>query len=377
MPFYRIYMKEIKQITEAYKNIDFSKTQAALATVVRVEGSSYRRTGARMLVLESGEWIGGISGGCLEGDALKKARLAMSQNKATLITYDTTDDDPYQIGVGLGCNGIIDVLITPLDPQNPNNAVRQLQSCIDQRTPNIIVTVTGISKAHASIALGNVFRFDNETHFTEIFPLPDLNESLIPAITEALETTKSISKEYILEDGTKLTLFLEVIPPAIQLYVFGSNYDVYPMVRVAKELGWRVISVCNPAKMHASLSDMADAVVPKDHQPEIDDFTAAISMCHDYETDYRNLQMLLKTDIKYIGLLGPKKRTIKMYDRMAEEGTSLTAEQEERIYSPVGLDIGAATPEEIALSVCAEIRAFFSGRNGNRLKFRPKPIYEN
>ncbi len=377
MPFYRIYMKEIKQITEAYQNIDFSKTQAALATVVRVEGSSYRRTGARMLVLESGEWIGGISGGCLEGDALKKARLAMSQNKATLITYDTTDDDPYQIGIGLGCNGIIDVLITPLDPQNPNNAVRQLQSCIDQRTPNIVVTVTGISKAHASIALGNVFRFDNEAHFSKIFPLPNLNESLIPTIIEALETTKSISKEYILEDGTKLTLFLEVIPPAIQLYVFGSNYDVYPMVRVAKELGWRVISVCNPAKMHASLSDMADAVVPKDHQPEIDSFTAAISMCHDYETDYRNLQMLLKTDIKYIGLLGPKKRTIKMYDRMAEEGTPLTAEQEERIYSPVGLDIGAATPEEIALSVCAEIRAFFSGRDGNRLKFRPKPIYEN
>lgn len=377
MPFYRIYMKEIKQITEAYQKIDFSKTQAALATVVRVEGSSYRRTGARMLVLESGEWIGGISGGCLEGDALKKARLAMSQNKATLITYDTTDDDPYQIGVGLGCNGIIDVLITPLDPQNPNNAVRQLQSCIDQRTPNLVVTVTGINKTHASIALGNVFRFDNEAHFTEIFPLPNLNESLIPAINEALETTKSISKEYILEDGTKLTLFLEVIPPAIQLYVFGSNYDVYPMVRVAKELGWRVTSVCNPAKMHASLSDMADAVVPKDHQPEIDNFTAAISMCHDYETDYRNLQMLLKTNIKYIGLLGPKKRTIKMYDRMTEEGSSLTTEQEERIYSPVGLDIGAATPEEIALSVCAEIRAFFSGRDGNRLKFRPKPIYEN
>lgn len=377
MPFYRIYMKEIKQITEAYQNIDFSKTKAALATVVRVEGSSYRRTGARMLVLESGEWIGGISGGCLEGDALKKARLAMSQNKATLITYDTTDDDPYQIGVGLGCNGIIDVLITPLDSQNSDNAVLQLQSCIDQRTPNLVVTVTGISKVHASIALGNVFRFDNEAYFTANFPLSQLNESLIPAIKEALDTTKSVSKEYILEDGTKLTFFLEVIPPAIQLYVFGSNYDVYPMVTVAKELGWRVISVCNPAKMHASLSELADAVVHKDHQPKIDSFTAAISMCHDYESDYRNLQLLLKTDIKYIGLLGPKKRTLKMYDRMTDEGISLTAEQEESIFSPVGLDIGAATPEEIALSVCAEIRAFFSGRNGNRLKYRPKPIYEN
>jgi xanthine/CO dehydrogenase XdhC/CoxF family maturation factor len=370
-------MKEIKQITEAYQNIDFSKTKAALATVVRVEGSSYRRTGARMLVLESGEWIGGISGGCLEGDALKKARLAMSQNKATLITYDTTDDDPYQIGVGLGCNGIIDVLITPLDSQNPNNAVMQLQSCIDQRTPNLVVTVTGINKAHSDIALGEVFRFDNETHFTANFPLFQLNESLIAAIQEALATTKSVSKEYILEDGTKLKLFLEVIPPAIQLYVFGSNYDVYPMVKVAKELGWRVICVCNPAKMHTSLSEIADAVVQKDHQPEIDNFTAAISMCHDYESDYRNLQMLLKTDIKYIGLLGPKKRTIKMYDRMTDEGISLTAEHEERIFSPVGLDIGAATPEEIALSVCTEIRAFFSGRDGNLLKYRSKPIYEN
>ena len=190
-------------------------------------------------------------------------------------------------------------------------------------------------------------------------------------------STKSVAKEYILTDGTRLHLFLEVIPPAIQLYVFGSNYDVYPMVRAAKELGWRVVCVCNPAKMHASLFELADEVVPKEYEPTIDAFTAAISMCHDYESDYRNLQTLLKTDITYIGLLGPKKRTIKMYDRMIEENISLTDEQENRIYSPVGLDIGAATPEEIAMSVCAEIRAVFSGREGSRLKLRSKPIYEN
>lgn len=377
MPFYRIYMKEIKQITEAYQNIDFSQTKAALATVVRVEGSSYRRTGARMLVLESGEWIGGISGGCLEGDALKKARLAMSQNKAALITYDTTDDDPYQIGVGLGCNGIIDVLITPLDPQNENNAVRQLQSCIDQRTPNLVVTVTSLNKEQANIALGDVFRFDNEAHFNDIFPLNELKENLLQEIQEALNTTKSISKEYVLAGGAKIALFLEVIPPTIQLYVFGSNYDIYPMVRAAKELGWRVVCICNPTKMHASLFELADSVEPKDSVPTIDSFTAAISMCHDYESDYRNLLMLLNTNISYIGLLGPKKRTIKMYDRMNDEDILLTSEQENRIYSPVGLDIGAATPEEIALSVCAEIRAVFSGRNGSALKLRPKPIYEN
>lgn len=377
MPFFRIYMKEIKQIVEAYQKVDFSQNRAALATVVRVEGSSYRRTGARMLVMESGEWIGGISGGCLEGDALKKARLAMAQNKATLITYDTSDDDPYQIGVGLGCNGIIDVLITPLDPQNELNAVLQIRNCLDQRTPNVIVTVTALNRNHDEIQLGQVFRFDTPTHFSEIFPLEAIKGQVIEEIKLALANTKSVSQSYTLADGLSLSLFIEVIPPPIQLYVFGSNYDVYPMVRMAKELGWKVIVVCNPTKMHPYLFETADAVMPKDYVPVIDKYTAAISMCHDYETDYRNLQTLLQTDISYIGLLGPKKRTIKMYDRMEEEGNPISPENENRIHSPVGLDIGANTPEEIALAVCAEIRTNFSGRDANRLKFRKKPIYDN
>jgi xanthine/CO dehydrogenase XdhC/CoxF family maturation factor len=370
-------MKEIKQIVEAYQKIDFSQNRAALATVVRVEGSSYRRTGARMLVMESGEWIGGISGGCLEGDALKKARLAMSQNKATLITYDTSDDDPYQIGVGLGCNGIIDVLITPLDPQNQQNAVLQMHHCLDQRSPNVIVTVTALNRPNDGIQLGQVFRFDSPAHFSEIFSLKDIKEQVIREIESALGNTKSTSRTYTLADGLTVSLFIEVIPPAIQLYVFGSNYDVYPMVRMAKELGWKVIVICNPNKMHPSLFQTADAVMPKDYIPKVDKYTAAISMCHDYETDYRNLQTLLKTDIPYIGLLGPKKRTVKMYDRMQEEGNPITPENETRIFSPVGLDIGANTPEEIALSVCAEIRTSFSGRDANKLKFRNKPIYDN
>src|ERR1700704_6104613 len=111
-------MKEIKAIISAYDKIDKATTHAALATVVRVEGSSYRRTGARMLVMDDGIWIGGISGGCLEGDALKRARLAIASSEASLVTYDTRDDNAYQIGVGLGCNGIIDVLFTPLHFEN-------------------------------------------------------------------------------------------------------------------------------------------------------------------------------------------------------------------------------------------------------------------
>src|SRR5579859_776057 len=106
-------MKELRAIVRAYQSIDLSRTGAALVTLVRVEGSSYRRAGARMLVLDDGVYLGGISGGCLEGDALRRAQKAIALRRPSIVTYDTTQDDEYQIGAGLGCKGIIDVLFTP------------------------------------------------------------------------------------------------------------------------------------------------------------------------------------------------------------------------------------------------------------------------
>ena len=369
-------MKELKAIIEAYDKIDFSKNKAALATVVRVEGSSYRRTGARMLVMESGEWIGGISGGCLEGDTLKKAWLAMTQNKPTLITYDTSDDDPYQIGVGLGCNGIIDVLITPLNPENPNNAILQIKNHLENRTPNVVVTVIGLNKNLENIKLGDVFRFDNEAYFKSVFPSQLADNQLLSDIYFCLKNLRSLPKTYELADGTKLKLFIEILPPAVHLILFGTNYDIYPLVRIAKEIGWKVSVICNPQKVHTSLFQTADEVLPKDFEPTIDDYTVAVLMSHDYKNDYKNLQKLLKSNAKYIGMLGPAKRNRKMYDRMAEEGTPISEADLTRIYNPAGLDIGATTPEEIAISIIAEIRAFFGKRDGSSLKFRGKAIHQ-
>src|ERR1700754_61546 len=136
-------MKEIRTIVQAYKSIDFTQTKAALATVVRVEGSSYRRAGARMLVLDNGTYLGGISGGCLEGDALRRAQKGIALHRSSVITYDTTQDDDYQIGVGLGCEGIIDVLFTPLRPDDAANPLRILAGLTEIRRPEILLTVTG------------------------------------------------------------------------------------------------------------------------------------------------------------------------------------------------------------------------------------------
>ncbi|MCU0325359.1 MAG: XdhC family protein [Spirosomaceae bacterium] len=369
-------MKELKTIIEEYNKIDFSKNKAALATVVRVEGSSYRRTGARMLVMESGEWIGGISGGCLEGDALKKARLTMSQNKPTLITYDTSDDDPYQIGVGLGCNGIIDVLITPLNPENPNNAILQVKDLVGKRTPNAAITVLGLKRPITNLQMGDVFRYDSDEKFGEVFPINEIKSQIIDDLNLCLKTGRSLPKNYILEDGNEVKIFIEVLLPDIHLVLYGTNYDIYPMVRIAKELGWKVSVICNPQKVHSSLFQTADEVLPKDANPVIDTYTAVVLMSHDYENDYLNLLKLLKTEVSYIGMLGPAKRNKKMYDRMAEEGVSISEDDLKRIHNPIGLDIGATTPEEIAVSIAAEIRSHFAGRAGTSLKFRGKPIHE-
>src|SRR5215472_3857018 len=124
-------MKEIRTIVNAWQSIDLRTTRAALATVVRVEGSSYRRTGARMLVLDNGTYLGGISGGCLEGDALRRAQKGIALRRPSLITYDTTQDDDYQIGVGLGCQGIIDVLFTPLESDDPGCPMQILAGLTD------------------------------------------------------------------------------------------------------------------------------------------------------------------------------------------------------------------------------------------------------
>ncbi|MFC0182861.1 XdhC and CoxI family protein [Pseudarcicella hirudinis] len=369
-------MKEIKSIIEAYQKIDFSNNKAALATVVRVEGSSYRRAGARMLVSDSGEWIGGISGGCLEGDALKKARLAMINGKASLVTYDTRDDDPYQIGVGLGCNGIIDVLLNPLDVENPNNAVSILKDCQNSRTPNTILTVTSLKGEVPGVSLGDSFHFNNEQGLSEIFTEDELKNPLLAEIRHCQSTGKSQIRDFTLSDGTQLSIFIEIILPQIHLILFGGNYDIYPFVRLAREVGWKVSVVCNPLKVHRMLFELADAVLPKDASIETDDYTVAVLMAHDYETDLRNLKYLLKGNIPYIGMLGPRKRTDKMFAALAEENNPVKEEDEERIFSPVGLDIGASTPEEIAISIIAEIRMHFANREGGRLKYRNKPIYE-
>jgi xanthine dehydrogenase accessory factor len=372
-------MKEIRAIIDTYNSINKQKTRAALATVVRVEGSSYRRTGARMLVMDDGLWVGGISGGCLEGDALKRARFAIARSESTLITYDTTEDDEHQIGVGLGCNGIIDVLFTPLDYENNKNPVEMLKSCMkSRRKTHVLVTITGLKNIRFdNLKSGDVIEYDGLESLHNI-----QDEKLKLSVNQAIENQIIIGKsapiKLAVEQAGKMEIFIEILPPEIHLVLMGNQYDVYPLTRLVKEMGWRVTIVANPLKVNSKISSIADEIVLPENFTDIlfDSHTAIVLMSHDYKTDKYNLPKALKTDSPFIGMLGPKVRSEKIFIELANEGLPISENNFERIHAPVGLDIGAVSPEEIALSLIAEVRASFSKREGNFLRLRQSTIHE-
>ncbi len=353
-------MKEIKDIIKAYHNSDFGHHKVALATVIHVEGSSYRRAGARMLVRDDGVYSGGISGGCLEGDALKKANYCMARNKVDLVRYDTTKPDEGAIGVGLGCNGIIDVLICPINPKADNNPIIILESCVLERKVNCLITV--VESSAPEFERGMMIKYQKAS-----FPF---GEKVAKEVETCIQSRKSKVMQF-----DDFTLFLEVLPPAIHLVLFGNSYDIYPLLQMGGELGWSTSVVVKASKQTQKMKGLASQLYTPGEEIPIDEFTAFVLMAHDYDTDKKNLKMALLSQVPYVGMLGPAKRRDKALEELKGEGHYFTEDQLNKLYNPIGLDIGATTPEEIALSILAEIRAYFSGKTGSHLRDKAGPIH--
>lgn len=366
-------MKEISRIVDVFEHVDFTQRKAALATVVWVEGSSYRRPGARMLITDDGRWEGAISGGCLEGDALRKARQVMLDGEPIVVTYDTMDDGANSFGVGLGCNGIIDVLIEPINPNQAQNPIALLKEFTQKRDVRVLGTVLK-SDVYTGLTPGNRF------------VLTDADSESIPDwLQEDMEvvfaTGKPLTKAYTVQSGIA-EVFIERIDPGIELIIFGAGYDVVPVAKLARELGWQV-TVTDDCVAHLSPKrfPVATCVLYADRQAVLDQLTitnrtAAVLMSHNFNYDRAVLQGLLTTEVPYIGILGPRKRFDKMQDEFEKAGQPVTEADRHRVHAPIGLDLGAETPDEIALSIIAEIKAFFTKRSGSFLKIKTGPIHE-
>ena len=363
-------MKEIKSILQLYNSFKSSKEKCAIAQVVRVEESSYRREGARMFVFESGVLEGGI---CLEGDALKRSQIAILKQEPSIVTYDTSKEN--EIGVGLGCNGVIDVLISPLSENSPT--FEMLQKCVSDRGEHVIATLTALNSDIDTIPLGRSFYYDRDTSSLEDCNHRGLRSFLQDKIQDVLKNKKS--KTYHFEkEGIKASVFIELIPPQFHLAIYGDNYDVYPMLEMAKVMDWDVSLTGNIQKLKKEKLQSVKNLYPKDDEtrPIVDRRTAIILMAHDYKTDYANLKELIKSSAPYIASLGPRKRFDKMIMEFKSSGITFSDEELQRIYAPCGLEIGANTPEEIAMSLFSEILSVFSGKTGGMLRKKAGPIHE-
>ncbi len=371
-------MKEIREIIKAYDQCVLAGKKMALASVVYLEGSSYRRPGARMLVDDEGLLTGAISGGCLEGDALRKALLVISQQDAKLVTYDTTDEDDMMLGVQLGCAGLIQVLFEPIDPTNDHNPIQLLKKAISKREPSVLVNLI-VPDRNSAAQLGTclLMQQDGAVHGNIDARLQRL---ILVDAHEAMAEANSLHRDYLYE-GNSFQAFIEYVPPTISLVIVGGGNDAIPLVNIATELGWDA-RVVDGRSTHARTDRFAGACQVIVSKPEavleqipIDQQTVFVLMTHNYQYDLAMLKILLQKDLSYIGILGPKKKHDKMINELRDGGMQIDNGMLAKIYGPVGLDIGAETPEEIALSIIAEIKAVFSHKKGTSLRIKTGSIH--
>jgi hypothetical protein len=373
-------MRELDAIIAQYELLKSEGTESVLATLVHVEGSSYRRAGARMLVDEFGNITGAISGGCLEGDALRKALHALHQQKNKLVTYDTSDEDDAVIGAQLGCNGIIQVLFEPLDYRDNRNPCELLKTLVFQNKPLAIVVQFDLNKQKDQP--GTTLLIEEDLKYLGKEPDKEVFELILEQARLALKNNNPLFAEFSIGNEAR-HVFIQNYEPPVKLIIVGAGNDAQILTRQADLLGWEVI-VIDGRPTHANKARFAGScqvIVAKPEETleniEIDTRSCFVLMSHNYNYDMAILKLLLaQSQIPYIGILGPLKKYQKMLGELKEEGSDLKEEILNKIYAPVGLEIGAETPAGIGLSILAEIQGVLTGKSARPLREKSSPIHE-
>ncbi|MBS1120290.1 MAG: hypothetical protein H6Q90_2518 [Deltaproteobacteria bacterium] len=354
-------MNELERIVREAERL--VAAEHLLATVVRVEGSSYRRPGARMLVAGD-RWLAGcVSGGCLEGDVM--LRGAHRCRRAPLVvTYDSTGDRDEREPYGLGCNGIVDVLLEHVPAGTTNDALAFAAVCLARETTGVLVTVIRSTRAEvpvgARVGVGPI---------AVAFARPVTDPALCARLEEVARGPAGV---FTLGE---VTILVETIAPSPQLFVLGSGHDAAPIVGLAKSAGFRVTvadhALREPSRFLAAdrtLSTGGDAA--KLREPIDAAHEAYVVIMHHQEAaDRAALAMALDSRARYVGVLGPARRT---RDLLAALGRGT---DDPRLHAPVGLDVGAETPEQIALAIVGEVQAVHHGARGGMLRDRARALH--
>ena len=312
---------EFKAIVENYRLAKEQGIKTVLATVVDLEGSSYRKPGVRMLILENGTMIGAVSGGCVEKDILRQSSSVFKSGISKMMTYDGR----YR----LGCEGILYILIEPFHPDE--TFLNRFETMLSNRKPFQI-------KSYFKKEIGEFEGIGSEAFFKgEPHPISS-------------KTKKDKS----------LLLFEEALQPCFKLMVFGAEHDAVQLCKLAHYNGWEVTIVSGPLESK-TMSDFPGAtaffsVSPDDLELQsIDDQTAIVLMSHNFSNDLKYLIELKGSKPAYLRMLGPSDRREKLLSQFLEYCPDVDESFIEGIHGPAGLNIGAETPQEIAISIISEI----------------------
>jgi xanthine dehydrogenase accessory factor len=367
-------MSEIGDVLAAIESLSAKGDRMALATIVAVRGSTYRRPGARLLVPEDGSPVGNISGGCLEGDVADVARVVMEEGRARLAGWDLTADDDAVWGLGLGCNGAIEVFIEPAE--KAAEVAGALRTALEEERPISVVTV--LESARPGVQPGSRLVVRPEGTQNGTLGDPDVDAAAAAAARAVLAAERSEVRR--LAEGVRA--FVEVLDPPLRLVVCGAGHDAIPLVRAAAVLGWNTLVVDDrPAFLTRERFADAAGFVEVDEPAEaakaadVDERTYAVAMTHNFLKDKEYVRSLLGSPATYLGMLGPAARTERLLTELRQEGVDVDAARG-RIHGPAGLDLGGEGPEEIAHAILAEIVAVKRGRRGGSLRDRPGPIHD-
>ena len=317
-----------------------------LAHLVAVDGSHYRRPGARMIFAGDGSTAGSISGGCLEADLAEKCAAVLAEGRPHLVAYDLRRSDDLVWGTGLGCAGRIEILLSPLPD------ARLLERAAADGGGLVVAT---------SLESGEL----------------DLGEQALLCEGRIVEGSARLADAVARGDRPDSRVLSETVEPAVRLLVGGAGPDVVPLASAARALGWDVrLFAPRPTERGRMRFDGFAFHAAAEIAAHADARTAAVVATHNYFDDLDLLRSLLPTAAPYLGLLGARGRAARLMADCRDVLGVLASGGASRVFGPSGLDLGADAPEEIALSIVAEIQAVFRGRSGRPLREGSSGIHD-
>ncbi len=347
--------------------------KTVLATIIETTGSSYQKAGARMIVSSNKSYSGILAGGCFEGDLIEQAGEVFKTGKSKTLFYDMRSPDDVIWGLGLGCNGAVRIFLQSLDKNAGYTPISELADAAAAGEALMLCSV--IDSEHDGLPAGTTVTWNPAIRFQHE------NRALVELINLFADriTQQRIIYDTASVEGSSVTFYCERILPAKHLLLLGAGPDAIPLVNMATQLRWD-ITVADHRPAYLVRSRFPEHVQLVKVRPEsissdlpLHRYDAMVLMTHSIDYDIRYVKELAHSTIPYIGLLGPAHRRDQIYNAIGD----LAASVRNRSHGPVGLDIGSKTPDEIALSILAEIQAVCAGRTGGMLDDRPVQVHAN